>query len=451
MVKKIAIVFIFISFVFFIHGDKALAAVDCEKSNTIITPADKSYCQSQLNDAEAQLIVAQSALKDASKTSGTLKGDINVLTAQVIALKAKVKARSLAIAQLKVSITEKVKAISSLSEKIDREHESLAQLLRNTNEFDNENISYLMLSDASVSEFYSDLESYDSIKIAVKDSVEKINGIKQVTEVQKKDLETKQNAETDAKAQLESAQKKVVQTEDQKKQLLVISKNKELSYAKLVAEKKAKADKIKSALFSLAGISQKIEFGTALSYANVVKAKTGIDPAFLLAILTQESNLGANVGRCYLSDTQTGYGTSVSTGKVWPNLMKPTRDLAPFLDITSKLSLNPLNTAVSCPISGEGGYGGAMGPAQFIPSTWIGYASRLKSVLGHDANPWNPQDAFMASGVFLTDLGAIGDSASAQSKAACNYYGSGGKSCSYSRSVMKLKASIQNNIDLLSS
>ena len=129
--------------------------------------------------------------------------------------------------------------------------------------------------------------------------------------------------------------------------------------------------------------------------------------------------------------------------------MKPTRDLDPFLDITSRLSLNPFNTAVSCPIAGVSGYGGAMGPAQFIPSTWKLFEKRLKDILGHDANPWAPKDAFMASGMYLTDLGAVGNSASAQNRAACKYYGSGGSSCSYSRSVAKLKTSIQSNIDLL--
>ena len=90
-----------------------------------------------------------------------------------------------------------------------------------------------------------------------------------------------------------------------------------------------------------------------------------------------------------------------------------------------------------------------MGPAQFIPSTWKLFANRLQTILGHFANPWAPADSFMASGMYLADLGAIGNSASAQSKAACRYYGSGGASCTYGNSVLKLKAGIQANIDLL--
>src|SRR5262249_1918529 len=152
------------------------------------------------------------------------------------------------------------------------------------------------------------------------------------------------------------------------------------------------------------------------------------------AILTQESNLGANVGQCYLKDPETGAGVGKNTGVSFPNVMNPTRDVPVFLEITKGLGINAYQTAVSCPIAGAGGWGGAVGPAQFIPSTWKLFAARLENLLGYEANPWAPRDAFMASGMYLSDLGAVGDSASAQMKAACKYYGTGGSSCYYGQS-----------------
>ncbi|MFA6520458.1 MAG: lytic murein transglycosylase [Candidatus Paceibacterota bacterium] len=452
MTRKRGIVFFVIIFVLSLFlVPKAHAEFDCLKLTSSSNQADKSYCQNQLNQIEAELKELLNKQKIQQKQTGTLKGDVDYLNSQINALKSKIKARALVIAQLKVNIAEKVSTINSLSNKIKREYSSLAQLLRNTNEFDEETLVHLILSDDTISNFYSDLESYNSIKEAVKASVDVINGVKVQTEVAKKDLEKKQDAETDAKAQLESAQKSVAKSEADKKTLLNISKNKEIEYQKLAAAKKAQADRIRAALFPLANTSTKIEFGTALLYADDVKNKLGVDPAFLLAILTQESNLGANVGQCYLTDTTTGAGKGKNTGTPFANVMKPTRDVTPFLEITSELGLNAFETAVSCPIAGVAGYGGAMGPAQFIPSTWKIFINRLKDALGHYANPWAPKDAFMASGMYLSDLGAKGDSASAQIKAACKYYGSGGATCSYGNSVMKLKASIQANIDLLSS
>ena len=455
MVKK-AIVFILIVFILTSFlSTKPAVAFDCLTLSSSSSQADKDYCRKELNQIEAQLAELLEKQKEQQKKTGTLKGDVAYLQSQIDALKTKIKARALVISQLKVDIAEKNTTIKSLSSKISREHESLAQLLRNTNEFDNETIMHLILSDESISTFYSDLESYASIKRAVKESVDNIRGIKTETEVAKQDLEKKHDAETDAKAELESAQHKVAVSEAEKKKLLSISQNTEAAYQLLAAEKKVRADRIRAALFPLAGISTKIDFGTALTYANEAKQKTGIDPAFLLAVLTQESNLGANVGQCYLTNQTTGAGVGKNTGTPFANVMKPMGltgrkgDVEDFLRITSKLGLDWNQTAVSCPIAGVAGYGGAMGPAQFIPTTWALFENRLKSLLGYDASPWAPKDSFMASAMYLTDLGAVGTSASAQTKAACRYYGTGGASCSYSNSVMSLKAKIQADIDLL--
>ncbi len=456
MIRNTVIVFFVLMLAIFLNPfRKTNAAFDCLTLTTSSSEADKSYCKKELSQIEAQLAELLLKQKEQQKQTGTLKGDVSYLTSQINALVAKVKARALVIAQLKVHIAEKASTINSLSQKIKKEHQSLAQLLRNTNEFDNENMVHLILSDESVSSFYSDLESYASIKQAVKDSVDVLRGVKTETEIAKQDLEEKQNAETDAKAELESAQKKTAVAEAEKKRLLAISQDTEAAYQKLAAEKKARADRIRAALFPLANTTTKIDFGTALAYANDAQKLTGIEPAFLLAILTQESNLGANVGQCYLTNQTTGAGVGKNTGTPFINVMKPMGlagrkgDVDDFLRITSKLGLLWNQTPVSCPIAGVAGYGGAMGPAQFIPTTWTLFETRLKNLLGRDANPWSPKDAFMASSMYLTDLGAIGTSVSAQQSAACRYYGSGGATCSYSAGVMKHKAIIQANIDLL--
>ncbi len=458
MTRTKVIVFIFtVVFVntFLFRIPESRAEFDCLSLTTSSSAQMKNYCKNELAEIEAELAHLLELQKQQQKETGTLIGDVNYLTSQINALKSKIQSRSLVIAQLKVAITEKVSTINSLNKKIAREHESIAQLLRNTNAFDGENLVHLVLSDQSLSGFYGDLESYASIKRAVKQSVDVIRGVKIETEVAKTDLQKKQDAEVDAKADLESAQKKVAVSEAEKKKLLSISKDTEAAYQLLAAEKRAQANKIRSALFPLAGISTKIEFGTALSYANDAKGATSIDPAFLLAVITQESNLGANVGQCYLTNLQTGAGVGKNTGTPFSNVMKPMGltgrkgDIDDFLAITSKLGRNWAETPVSCPIPSVGGYGGAMGPAQFIPSTWAGYITRFKTILGHDADPWAPRDAFFASAVFLTDLGAVGNSAAAQHKAACRYYGTGGTSCTYSKSVMALKAKIQADIDYL--
>lgn len=197
--EKKAIVFVLLSFFFFpvlglffvfsFSVPKVHAAFDCLTLTTSSSQSDKDYCRSELAQIEAELQDLLNKQKEQQKQTGTLKGDVDYLNSQINALKTKIKARALAIAQLKVDITDKIDTINSLSSKIDREYESLAQLLRNTNEFDNETLVHLILSDDSVSNFYSDLESYASIKQAVKNSVDIIKGVKTQTEVAKQGLE----------------------------------------------------------------------------------------------------------------------------------------------------------------------------------------------------------------------------------------------------------------------
>lgn len=409
---------------------------------------ERAQLKAQLAELEAEIAQKQQDLKGQQGQSQSLSNDIAILKTKINKSKLDIQAKNLTITQLGGEITEKSSQIRNFSDKIETEKQSLAQLIRNTNDLDQSTVIDLMLSKTSISEFYSDVNTYNSIKRAIKNSVDQIRGLKTDTETAKGLLEKKQDAELDAKAAIEKNKKQIEANQAQQAQLLSISKNKEKEYQAVLADRAAKVAKIQARLFSLAGGSAAIPFGTALTYAENASKVTGVEPAFLLAILTQESNLGSNVGKCYLSDTSSGAGVS-SSGKVFPNVMKPSRDIPPFLEITGRLGMDPLKTAVSCPIPSAGGYGGAMGPAQFIASTWKIFVTRLKTALGHDANPWAAADAFMASGMYLGDLGASAGTYSSEIKAACKYYGTGGSSCSYGKSVMNLTASIQTDIDYL--
>ncbi len=426
------------------------ADFDCTTISSNATSEQRLYCQQQIVLLEQQITQLNNQLSDQKKQSGTLQGDINVLSTQINAKKKEIQSKILKITQLTDSISEKQTTIETLAQKITREKESLAQLLRKTNEMDQSTLSSFLLSATTLSDFYSDVSRFDKLKTDVRASVDTITTIKSVTEQKKTELEKQQNQTLDEKANLESVQKSIQEDQKTQKVLLSISKNRETQYQKVIADQQAKVATIKAKLFQLAGGGKAIKFGEALVFANTASSKANIDPAFLLAIITQESNLGSNVGKCYLTDQYSGAGVNVNSGVRYSNVMKPSRDVPPFMSITSSLGLNPFKTVVSCPIKGAGGWGGAMGPAQFIASTWNLLVSRIQSALSETAaNPWDPQDAFMASAFYLSDLGAHGNSYSSQIRAACKYYGSGGSTCAYGRSVMGLKASIQSDIDYL--
>ena len=135
-----------------------------------------------------------------------------------------------------------------------------------------------------------------------------------------------------------------------------------------------------------------------------------------------------------VNNLETGDGSGKNTGTLFEQVMKAPRDTTPFKDITERLGRDWKMTPVSCPpgtkyTSGRG-YGGGMGPSQFIPSTWELFKARIASAIGvseNQADPWNPSHSFMATAIYLADLGASASGYTAERNAACRYYS--GRSC----------------------
>ncbi|MEK9184839.1 MAG: hypothetical protein AAB866_01585 [Patescibacteria group bacterium] len=441
---------ILIAFVILFFATFAYAQETCPTNGQPLTDAQRVICQKELDDVNIQIAQQDAILKNQQQQTYSLARDVAILKAKIEKAKLDIKAKTILINGLSKDITQKQTVIGNLANKIDKEKESLGQLLRKTNEMEFYSLPEILLSQQDISFFFLDLDNFYSIQTSLKDSFAELKQAKNETNVQKQNLEVKKDSETDAKVAIETNKRNIEKNQAELNVLLGLSKTQEKNYQAVLNDKARRATEIRNALFALRD-SVAIPFGKALEYANFASQKTGVRPAFLLAILTQESNLGKNVGSCYLTNQQTGEGVNTKTGKVFPNVMKPTRDVGPFIEITKALGLDPFKATVSCPIVSTTYWNsGSMGPAQFLPSTWKLFINRLKNILGYVANPWEPKDAFLASAMYLSDLGGIGESTSAQSKAACRYNtGSQISTCSYSRSVMKLAIKIQGTIDEL--
>lgn len=384
------------------------------------TEEKEARLREELARIEREEAETQKILEAAQAQSGSLQRDITILNAKTKAAQLDIQKKNILIQTIGKDITSKTQKIKTLEERIGNGRESLAQIMRKTNEIDSYSLPEILLTEADLAEVFADVDSFDSIKVSLRDLFFDIREARAQTEDEKVQLDKKKNQELDAKMAIENEKRTIELNEKEKKELLNVSKQQERTYEQLLAEKRKKAAEIRAALFALRDTAA-IPFGQALEYANEAAQRTGIRPAFLLAILTQESALGKNVGSCYLTDPNTGAGVGVKSGSTIANVMKPTRDVQPFLQITKELGMDPYKTLVSCPQSI--GYGGAMGPAQFIPSTWMIFKDRIAKMIGVDmANPWRAKDAFMASAIYLTDLGAVAGSFTGERNAACRYY-----------------------------
>jgi membrane-bound lytic murein transglycosylase B len=399
--------------------------------------------QSQLSQVEREIAAQKVLLQSKQKETASIKRDVDILTYKINTAQLNIKAKQIEIERLGGDIKKKASTIVSLDDKLEKEKRSLAELLRQTRELDDNTLVEVVLAGETVNNFFVDLERFNYVEESIQNTLGNVRDTKTETEGKKVQLEGQRDSELDAKKEIEAEKATIERLNNEKTALLNASKAKENSYKAVIAEKEKQRAAIRGALFSLRGATN-ITFGQALEYAQTVSAKVGIRPSFLLAIITQESNLGQNIGTCNRPQDP--------PSKSYKEVMKPSRDIEPFEKICRALGIDPIGQPVSCPY--KGGYGGAMGPAQFIPSTWAGMASAVTAVTGNNPpNPWNPLDAFTASGLYLRDLGADGKTYSSERKAALRYYAGSNwnlaKNAFYGNEVMAIAAKYDKQIAIL--
>ena len=229
--------------------------------------SDRAALEAELAQLEAEIAQKTQELKGQQGQSLTIQNEIKQLQTQISKSKLDIKAKTLTIKKLGGEIGTKQKTIQTLAEKIDTEKTSLGHLVRQTREYDDQPLLAVVLSRKSISDFYSDIDTYSEIKGALKTSVDEIQGNKKQTEVEKKTLEQKQNAELDAKAALEAAKAKVERDQAKQQTNLKVSKQSEQQISAYLTAQQQKAAGIRARLFSLAGGSAAIPFGDALGYA----------------------------------------------------------------------------------------------------------------------------------------------------------------------------------------
>ncbi len=419
----------------------------------------REQLEQELADLEAQIKALNGSIAQTQAQKDSLARDIKLLSQKIDQSKLKIKQHDAAIGQLTKNITAKNKSINALSAKMDREKDSLAQIMRKTAYMDQYSLVDFGLQSQSLSTFFSDVDSFSTLDRALNQSFADIRATSAELEEAKSDLEQAKDDETQQKLAQEAEKKKIESNQQEKNTLLTITNNQEAEYKKTLATRQAEAAKIRARLFDLRDATA-ISFGDAYDLSVQASQSTGVRPALILAILMQESSLGQNVGSCYLRDYNTGDGISIKTGASKPRTMSPTRDVPVFLTLMQQLNRDPQGTPVSCWIAAysggqPSGWGGAMGPTQFIPSTWKLFMNRIMAVTGKSyADPWSPRDAITATALYLKDLGAVSGNEASERNAACKYYS--GRSCAsssagagYGNSVMQKMYSMQNDIDKL--
>jgi len=388
----------------------------------------------RIEELSQQIEQYRGTIQEIQGQAKSLEREISLLNNQIKRYELEIERISLIIQETESEINEANNRIKELEQQSENEKVILGELIREIYKYDEVSILEIILTQDNFSDFFFEIQSLENLQLGIQKSLEEIRELKKELEVKKEKLEEKRNEMIGLKAVQETQKYSIQKKKNQRKDLLEETRGQEYLYQRLVENKQKDVNSIRSQLYILQGMGGSLKFEDALNYAEHAHALTGVRPAFLLAVLSQESGWGVNVG----------------TG-TWREDMSP-RQHSAYLAICEKLGFNP----DMMPVSKKAwyGWGGAMGPAQFIPTTWLGYESRIAALTGHNPpNPWDMGDAFIASALYLANAGATFHTYSAEHRAYMIYLaGSNWQKPSlqfYGDRVMELAATFQEQIDII--
>ena len=422
--------------------------------SALVPSEERKQLEQELEQLEQEIQAIEGDITKTQAQKTTLQNEISVLKNKIKKLDLQISQSNKIIEDLRFQITDTGESIEQTIADIDVKKKQLGEVLQRIHQEDSKSFAEIVLTGPTLSDFFSNIAALEALRARNSDLLENMKKLSEYLGSQKEALES-EKTEEEHFVRIQILQKQQSQgLTKQSEQLLEVTKGKESEYQKILSDKKKKAQEIRSRIFELIGVPDAPTFGEALEIAKFVSGQTGVRPAFLLAVLTQESNIGKNVGQCYLKDSNTGSGVRVN-GQAISRVMKPSRDVQPFFQITQQLGRDPYNTPVSCPIPSVGGYGGAMGPAQFIPSTWLQYQGKIEQLKGGSVDPWNIRDAFLAAAVYLAQAKATRQTHDYEWCAAVTYFSG---SCSsrnqiryefYGDNVMAIAARYEEDIKSL--
>lgn len=402
MLKLFKINFVFLLFGLFLVPFFGLAVsqecviVNIEGKTDEELKAISDQCEKEVQEQKVLLDQKQ-------RESVTIERDIAIIDNKIKETDLTIRTAQVKIYQIGKDIENKETEIVSLSDQMDNVVGHLATLIKKTNELDSFSLLEAMLSQETISNFFVDVDDYGVIKRDLNRALLDLRNVQEETKTAKEILREKEMNERGLKLTKESEQHKQVVYKEDKKDLLSLNRDQEAEYQAIIAEKERVKTAITNRLFRTVGGTE-LTFGEALKLVQLYEEKIGVEAALTLSILSQESGIdgmiGKNLGKCTYNEPADN-----KAGTVMSNTQKTS-----FLSIVRELGMDPDTTPVSCPIASDGAYGGAMGPSQFMPTTWwdvntgFGYKQRVGKVLGTSApSPFRNLDAFTATALYLSD------------------------------------------------
>ena len=373
------------------NGNVSMLIVSAEKAE--LTEEEKKKKEDEIEDAEDEIDDLKKDIKKIEKNkqkdvqaARVIKGNINEVSKDITNIKGQIDRTEDELEKLNEDIKNKEDDIVTGKKR-------MATIIRKMNRQRLDLKMTVLDSNKGLKDY---IKSRDSMEDLQRRILESLNELKE----RRRELEKRKEEKSEVKNVLDS-QKSGLEQERVKKSWLLSEKNKDINqHDSKIQGIQRKIDKLNSALSSFLGKS--FDTDDIVEAVKFASKRTGVRKEFLMAMLDKETDLGRFTGGCTYKKSKMG-----------------DRNAKIFKRVCKDLGYDYKKKKVSCALSY--GIGGAMGVAQFMPTTWVGYEKQISRYTGHNPpDPWSLTDGVMGMAAKLKNAG--GDKKSGEFNAAAIYY-----------------------------
>jgi peptidoglycan hydrolase CwlO-like protein len=371
--------------------------------------------QDKIKELREEISDYQDQIDAKSDQEESLQNDIDKLEKDIAKIELQIQETQLVIQNLDIDISNKETDIENTQKEADARKKILGNFLQELYEQGSTSDVEMALGSETFSDYFFQSDSLDSFQERTREIYDQYIAARDRLKRDRDELVAKKEEQMNLRAMQNDQQNTLDMQKDTKDSLLNKTQNEKEALSEEVGSLRAQLNALQS-------LGEPITLDQAISAAKYASKLTDVAPEFLLGVLRVESGLGTNVG-----------------GGKYKKDMNPSQ-WGTFKSICKSLGRDPDKMPVSkriCYNSGAkdgcGGWGGAMGPAQFMPSTWMGYKSQVEKLTGNKpADPWDLKDSLVAMGLKLAAVDGVTDGSRKAWRKAAGMYLAGSAWESYS-------------------
>ena len=189
--------------------------------------------QAQLDQVNTQITQNQKQLNVLQNQRASLERDVGIIDAQIAVAKLQIKQRDLTIAGLRDQVKRSQKGIDSLDASVASGEESIAQMIRETNEVDRTAFIEILLND-SLSDALSDANDFATLQRELNTAFTTMATQRSDLSARKQALEDEYQQESDLLSAQKAQAASLQASEKQKQAIVTAAKGQESIYLQVI-------------------------------------------------------------------------------------------------------------------------------------------------------------------------------------------------------------------------